>query len=77
MSGFTAFYTIVGFCPEPFTRVADGGYGYSAKPRTYSNPGQARNMRTRLQKRATSGVTYKILETVIHGNGVESTNWIE
>ena len=71
----TVFYTLVGFDPEPFVRVTAGCY--DARPRIYSTPGGARCMRTHLVKRVRPGVSYRILETVIHSDGVESTSWID
>lgn len=74
----TAFYTIVGFAPEPFATVTAGGYGYNnCRPRTYDSLRHAHSMATRLRKLAREGITYKILETVIYPDGVPTTNWVE
>lgn len=76
----TAFYTIVGFAPQPFTKMTDGGHGYSSRshrPRTYETLNHARRMQTRMRKNAPEGVTYTILETVIYPDGVPTTNWVE
>lgn len=76
----TVFYTIVGFAPQPFAKLTNGGHGYNNnRPRTYDTVGSARSMRTRLRNEGKSGIDYRILRTTIFDDSIggHSTDWVD
>jgi hypothetical protein len=79
MSTF-AFYTVVGFAPEPFVvvRVDKHAYSSSSRARSYEDIKLARSARTRAQRiDKRPNVFYRILETTVTGAGFTNTRWVD
>lgn len=73
----TTFYTIIGFAPEPFSSLTLKKSWRDGRVHSLKTLAHAKSRRTRLQNEANDGITYKILLTIIHADGVPSVEWVE